>query len=79
MKTLLSSARDVQQPLSFPRSCLSPEKELILYSLMDPELLSVQIETVWLNMVNTNNLVENLLQMVFKFTEEVQELRKDNE
>jgi hypothetical protein len=58
---------------------LSLERELILPSLKDPELRSVKIETVRLNGVNTNNLVENLLQMVLKRTEEVQELRKDNE
>jgi hypothetical protein len=58
---------------------LSPEMELILPTLKDPESLSVQIETVRLNGANTNNLVENILQMVLKLTEEVQELRKDNE
>jgi hypothetical protein len=62
-----------------PKQLLSPEKELILPSLKDPELLSVQIETVWLNRLNMNNLVENVLQMVLKLTEEVEELRKENE
>jgi hypothetical protein len=40
---------------------LSPERELILPNLKDLELLSVQIETVWLNGVNMNNLMETLL------------------
>jgi hypothetical protein len=43
-----------------------------LHSLKDPEFLSVQIEAAWLNRVKANNLPENLLQMVFKLTEEVQ-------
>jgi hypothetical protein len=52
---------------------LSAERKLILSSLTDLESHSVQIETVRLNGVNTINLVETLLQMVLKLTEEVQE------
>jgi hypothetical protein len=55
-----------------PKKLLSPKREFILPSVKDPESLCVQIETVWLNGVNTYNLVENLLQMVLKLTEEVQ-------
>jgi hypothetical protein len=61
-----------------PKKLLSPG-ELILPNLRDPESLSVQIETMRLDRVNTNKFVETLLQMVLKLTEEVQELRKDNE
>jgi hypothetical protein len=45
---------------------LSPERELILPTLKDPESLCVQIENVGLNWVNTNNHFENLLEMVLK-------------
>jgi hypothetical protein len=61
-----------------PKKLLSPERELILPSLKDPESLSVQTETVQLNGINTNNLVENLLQCFLKLNEEVQELQKDS-
>jgi hypothetical protein len=49
---------------------VSPERELIL---------SVQLETMWMNGASTHNLVENLVQMVLKLSEDFQQLRRDNE
>jgi hypothetical protein len=51
----------------------------MLPEIVNEESVSVQLETVRLNSVNTNNLVETLIQMVAKLTEEVGLLRKDNE
>jgi hypothetical protein len=48
-------------------------------SLKDPEPLSVHTGTAPLNGFNKNNLVENLIQLVLKLTDEVQDLRKHNE
>jgi hypothetical protein len=58
---------------------VSPETVLILPYLKDPESLGVQLETVRLSGASTHNLVENLVQMVLKLSEDVQQLRKDNE
>jgi hypothetical protein len=63
--TAFRSSKDENTPIRSLRSAstselpkkLSPERELILPSLKDPESLSVQIETVQLNGVNTNNPV----------------------
>jgi hypothetical protein len=51
-----------------PMKVVSPERELILPNLKDPESLSisVQLETVRLNGASTHNLVENVVQMVLK-------------
>ncbi|KDR12811.1 hypothetical protein L798_13273 [Zootermopsis nevadensis] len=62
-----------------PLKIVSPDRELILPTFKDPESLSVQLETVRLNGVNTHNLVENLVQMVLKLSEDVQQLQKDND
>jgi hypothetical protein len=84
---VLWSSRDENNPIGSIRSTsasellkklLSPERELVLPDLKDSDSLSVQIETVRLNGINTTNLVENLIQKVLKLSEEVQELRKDN-
>jgi hypothetical protein len=40
---------------------VSPESELIVPDLKDPESLSVQLETVKLNGAGTHNLVENVV------------------
>ncbi|KDR17953.1 hypothetical protein L798_08171 [Zootermopsis nevadensis] len=45
---------------------------------LDPESLGVQIEMVRRNGASTHKLVENLVQMVLKLSEDVQLLRKDN-
>jgi hypothetical protein len=46
---------------------VSPERELILLDLKDPEILSVQLETARLNGASKQNLVENLVQMFLSF------------
>jgi hypothetical protein len=50
-----------------------------LPELKDTESLSVQLQTVRLNGASTYSLVENLVQMALKFSEDIQQLRKDNE
>jgi hypothetical protein len=45
----------------------------------DSDSLSVQLETVYLNGVSRHNLVENLVQLVFKIFEDMQQLHKNNE
>jgi hypothetical protein len=59
-----------------PVNDISPDGELIL---SDSESLGVQIEMVRFNGASTHKLVDNLVQMVLKFSEDVQLLRKDNE
>jgi hypothetical protein len=55
---------------------ISQDGELII---SDPDSLGVQIEMMRLNAASTHKLVENLVQMVLKLSEDVQLLRKDNE
>jgi hypothetical protein len=59
-----------------PVKNISPDGKLIL---SDPESLGVQIEMVRRSGASTHKLVDNLVQMVLKLSENVQLLRKDNE
>jgi hypothetical protein len=61
------------------KKVVSPGRDLILPEIANMESISVQLETLRLNGVCTNNLIENLIQMVSKLSEEVGLLRKDNE
>jgi hypothetical protein len=62
-----------------PKKLLSPDRELVLPDLKDADSLSVQIETERLNGVKTTDYVKNVIPIVLKLSEEVQERRKDNE
>jgi hypothetical protein len=82
---VLRSSRDENTPIRSMRSAstselhkklLSPGREVLLPNLKDSDSLSVQIKTVRLNGVNTTNLVENLVEMVLKLSEEVQNFVK---
>jgi hypothetical protein len=53
------------------KNVVCPGRELMLPEIANEESISVQLETVRLNSVNTNNLVETLIQMVAKLSEEV--------
>jgi hypothetical protein len=56
-----------------------PGRDLILPEIANMESISVQLETLRLNSVCTNNLIDSLIQMVSKLSEEVVLLRKDSE
>jgi hypothetical protein len=62
--------------LKLPVKDISLDGELIL---SDPESLGVQIEMVRLKGASAHKLVDNLVQMVLKLSEDVQLLRKDKE
>jgi hypothetical protein len=57
----------------------TPGRDLILPEIANVESISVQLETLRLNSVCTNNVIDSLIQMVSKLSEEVGLLRKDNE
>jgi hypothetical protein len=61
------------------KKVVSPGRDLIIPEIANMESISVQLETLRLNSVCTNNLIESLIQMVSKLSEEVGLLRKDNE
>jgi hypothetical protein len=61
------------------KKVISPGRDLILPEIANVESISVQLETIRLISVCTNNLIESLIQVVSKFSEEVGLLRKDNE
>jgi hypothetical protein len=52
---------------------VSPDRELILPALKDSNSLSVQLG------VCTKNMIDNLIEMALKLSEEVGHLQKDNE
>jgi hypothetical protein len=58
---------------------VSPGRDLLLPEIANMESISVQLETLRLNCVCTNNVIDNLIQMDSKLFEEVGLLRKDNE
>jgi hypothetical protein len=58
---------------------VSPDREIVLPKLKDTESLIVQFETVRLNGASTHSLVENLVQVVLKLSENLHQLRKVNE
>ncbi|KDR10390.1 hypothetical protein L798_15516 [Zootermopsis nevadensis] len=60
------------------KKVVSPVKEPILPD-GDYDSLAGKLEMVKLNGASTHNLVENLVQLVLKLSEDVQQLRKDNE
>jgi hypothetical protein len=57
---------------------VSPARELVP-QLMDNELLSAQLEAVQLNGICTNSTLANITEIVFKLSEEVCHLYKDND
>lgn len=61
------------------KKVVSPVKEPILPDVGGYESLAEKLEMVRLNGACTHNLVENLVQLVLKLSEDVQQLRKDNE
>jgi hypothetical protein len=61
------------------KKVISPGRDLILPEIANVESISVQLETIRLISVCTNNLIESLIQVVSRLLEEVGLLRKDNE
>jgi hypothetical protein len=61
------------------KKVVSPGRDLIIPEIANVESISVQLETIYPNSVFTNNLIESLIQVVSKLSEEVGLLRKDNE
>jgi hypothetical protein len=61
------------------KKVVPPGRDLILPEIANVESVSVQLETIRLNSVCANNLIESLIQMVSKLSEEVGLLRKENE
>jgi hypothetical protein len=55
----------------------SPSRELVP-QLKGNESLSVQLEAVRLNGIHNNSMIENLIEMVLKLSEEVGQLCRDN-
>jgi hypothetical protein len=69
VKTLSASASDV------PRKVVSPERSLVLPPVFESdkfETLSVQVETVRLNVVCTMDLIKSMTEMVTKLCGEVE-------
>jgi hypothetical protein len=60
------------------KKVVSPERQLILSPVCSKDSISAQIETVCLNGQSTVQVLESLLVMVSKLTEEVTHLKKDN-
>jgi hypothetical protein len=61
------------------KKVVSPGRDLMLPEIANVELVSIQLETIRLNSVCTNNLIESLIQMVSILSEKVGLLRKDND
>jgi hypothetical protein len=57
---------------------VSPDRERFFPKLKENDSLSVQLQTVRLNGVCMNNVMENLIKIFLKLSEEAGQLCKDN-
>lgn len=60
------------------KKMVSPDRELFHPKLKENDSLSVQLEAVRLNGVSMDNMIENLIKIFLKLSEEGGQLCKDN-